>query len=111
MMDLVGRQCVAVAYAWRFAATVFEEFHILLTVSSLRGVFSDSTPESSWNQWFATERRSTTSYRIRFPQASDYKDDFNVSGVAGLLGPERTRTSRGAERFSAAKYSFRNSSS
>jgi hypothetical protein len=97
MMDLAGRRCVAIAYTWKFAATLIEEFHALLTVSRVSGVLQSNSPEAIWNQWFASERQSTISYRIQFPPASGNKDDFGVSGNAGLLGPERTRSSSEAE--------------
>jgi hypothetical protein len=104
MLDLSGRRCVAISYAWRLAPTIVRDFHALLSVVRLDGVLKRGDHRELWREWTEEVPREISNYRISFePEKQSKEDDGDISGVLGLLGTGRSTEQRVAcEAFERA---------
>lgn len=86
-MDLTGCRCVAIAYEWKFAPTTVRDFSILLTLAKADGILNgDSTRQlATWSE----EYTNSYSYRVQLPPATGLRQNADVAGLFGLLGPDR----------------------
>lgn len=84
---LASARCVAIAYEWKFAPITVRDFSILLTLAKADGVLNgDSTKLlDTWSK----EYTSSYSYRVQLPPAAGLRQNSDVAGLFGLLGPDR----------------------